>query len=46
MYGERTIIGFVDFVVNLKNRTTDGTTIQRPKKDFRKRIMYVLFVRF
>jgi hypothetical protein len=40
IYGDRTIIGFVGFVVNLLNRPTDGTTVQRLKKCVRKRITF------
>jgi hypothetical protein len=40
IYGDRTIIGFVRFVVNLLNRPADGTTVQRLKKCVRKRITF------
>jgi hypothetical protein len=34
IYDDRTIIGFVGFVVNLLNRPTDGAKVQRPKKSY------------
>jgi hypothetical protein len=32
IYGDRTIIGFVDFVVNLVNRATDTATVSVRKR--------------
>jgi hypothetical protein len=32
VYGDRTIIGFVDFVDNLLNRPTDGATVSVRKR--------------
>jgi hypothetical protein len=32
IYGDRTIIGFVDFVANLLNKPTDGATVSVRKR--------------
>jgi hypothetical protein len=32
IYGDRTIIGFVGFIVNLPNRATDGATVTVRKR--------------
>jgi hypothetical protein len=32
IYGDRTIMGFDDFVANLLNRPTDDATVSDPKK--------------
>jgi hypothetical protein len=34
IYGDRTIIGFVGFVANLLNISTDGATVTHPKKSY------------
>jgi hypothetical protein len=41
IYGDRIIIGFVGFVVNLPNRLTDGSTVSVRKSASEKELCFV-----
>jgi hypothetical protein len=47
IYGDRTIIGFVGFVVNLLNRPTDGATVNvRKSVTFRQLVSKIMVLIF